>query len=342
MTLAPPAADPAAWERVTDPDGAFTVFVPRGWTHRAWLQYNGAHPHGLVTATDGRTSLFLSDPRLPMFVAPGGFPSPGAVVRPYTSVEHFLPEYVQGRFGALPGFRIVGMRPEPDLFQLVGEGLSRAGATQLWVTAGRLGFEHDGGRAVVIASCASLGGVWFADVHGVHTDGDPDAWVPALIGMLATRAATPETHRRQMQERAASAAQHAATMASLSQSAAFLRQSHASSMAAIDQSARAHHQRMDDLHASHDAANAAWSAQQARYDAPAPPEDEGHRRFLNLIAGERTVVDPDGHPRQVEDGYDRYFRRRSDDAVIGVRGDRDLSGLPGIDPADFDELRVRR
>lgn len=349
----PPSLDPDAWETVLDPvEQAFTVSMPRGWQNRAWLRRNGAMVREIATSTSpgGGTALFMGDPTLPMFCDPSVMmPLPGSVVRPYQSVEHVLPGYVQGRFGSSPGFRILGMAPFPELFHLLGERARRAGAAQVWITAGRLRFEYQEGgatvNAVLVAACVSFAPVWVIEVGGVCTDGDPDAYLPALLGLYATRAPTPAMHQRQMEERARSAANHQAVMAQLDQNAAMLRSNHASNMATLQGMAASHQAHMGSLHAAHDAQLAGWQATQAQNDgahaAAMRAEDTGHRRFLNAIAEERTVVDPDGHTHQVADGFDRYFRRRSDGAWIGTRGDRDLSGLPGVDPSQFDEARIK-
>src|SRR5262245_4112217 len=94
--LGTPQSDPQRGEVVLDPvEQAFTLSMPRGWQNRAWLKRNGAAAHSLATATspDGRTAFFSGDPTLPLFVEPGAAPfgvAPGAVVRPGTSIEHFL------------------------------------------------------------------------------------------------------------------------------------------------------------------------------------------------------------------------------------------------------------
>lgn len=69
--------------------------------------------------------------------------------------------------------------------------------------------------------------------------------------------------------------------------------------------------------------------------------DDPHRRFLNMIAEERTVVDAEGQTHQIAAGYDRYFRRRSDGMWIGTHGDRDLRGVSGINPDDFEEMKIK-
>jgi hypothetical protein len=102
---------------------------------------------------------------------------------------------------------------------------------------------------------------------------------------------------------------------------------------------------MASLHASHEAHNAAWQSQQAAQDAAHHAQvhssDDAHRRFLNAITEERTVIDSEGNTHQVADGYDRYFRRRSDGAWIGTRDQRDLRDVPGVNPDDYEEAKIK-
>ncbi|WP_224250168.1 hypothetical protein [Hyalangium gracile] len=355
--LPPPSVAPNEWEIIVDASQAFTLSMPRGWRNRAWLHQGGPIPHQLATAQSpgGETALFLGDPTIPQFIDPSGVtmfgPPPGMVVQPYTSIEHFLPGYAQHRFGGLPGFRPGAMVPSPELFRLASESAQRAGAAQAWITAGRLSFSFDEGprrvQALVFGVCTGVAPLWFAEVHGVSTVGNPEDFAPALLEMVASRRATPAMQQRQMQERARSAAQHQANMALIEQGTANLRANHQQNMANLRGMAASHQAHMASLHASHDAHNAAWQSQQAAQSAAhqsymqASASDDSHRRFVNAIAEERTVVDGAGNTYQVADGYDRYFRRRSDGAWIGTRDHRDLSGIPGVNPDDYDEVKIK-
>ena len=53
------------------------------------------------------------------------------------------------------------------------------------------------------------------------------------------------------------------------------------------------------------------------------------------------MVDGEGNTHQVADGYDRYFRRRSDGAWIGTRDHRDLHDIPGVNPSDYEEVKIK-
>src|SRR5687767_11800524 len=138
--LPPPSVDPSAWEDVTDPEGCFTLAMPRGWQNRSWLHRGSQIPHSLATSTSpgGEAAIFFGDSTIPRFVEPAAIvfaPPPGLVPRPYTPIEHFLPGYVQQRFGRLAGFRPARMAPLPELFNLVVRKARSAGAVQLWCTA---------------------------------------------------------------------------------------------------------------------------------------------------------------------------------------------------------------
>ncbi|MDY7233147.1 hypothetical protein [Hyalangium rubrum] len=352
--LPPPSAAPQAWEMITDAEQVFTLAMPRGWRNRAWVQRNGPIPHQLATteSPDGETALFLGDPTIPQFCEPSAAMfglQPGTVVQPYTSIEHFLPSYAQHRFGGLPGFRLGAMAPSPELFQWTGQALQRAGATQMWITSGRLSFAFDEGprrvQALLFGSSVSLRPIWMVHVYGITTVGDPEAFAPALLEMLTSLRTNPAILERQQQERARSAAQHQATMAMINQGTAILQANHQQNMATLRGMAANHQAHMASLHESHAAHNAAWQSQQASqaaaHHAQMHTSDDSHRRFLNAISEERTVIDGEGNSHQVADGYDRYFRRRSDGSWIGTRDHRDLRDIPGVNPNDYEEVKIK-
>lgn len=353
--LLPPSAAPDAWETVPDAEQNFTVSVPRGWRSRAWVQSNGSIPVQLVKteSPDGATSLFLSDPTIPQFLEPAAVvfsPPPGVAIRPYISIEHFLPFYAQQRFGGLPGFKMGSMAPSPELFQLLQQSAQRMGA-QVGITAGRFTFSFDEGprrvQVLLLGACTTFGPNWFADVSGVSTVGQAEAFAPALLGMLASRKTNPAIIQRMQEERARSAAQHQANMALINQNTAFLQSQHQQNMATLRGMAASHQAHMASLHASHDAHNAAWQSQQSAQSAAhsaymhSHSSDDSHRRSINAITEERTVMDREGNTYQVADGHDRYFRRRSDGAWIGTPAHRDLRDIPGVNPDDYEEVKIK-
>src|SRR5689334_21768594 len=127
-------------------------------------------------------------------------------------------------------------------------------------------------------------------------------------------------------------------------------------MAWIQQSAHSHQARMDAIHAAGEAQLQGWYAQQAAGDAthqrfmntlreqsPTFPgaggsggdAEFGHRRFLNSITEQETVVGPDGTTYQVEAGYERYYRHRHDNTYVGADRNterEDLRARFGLNP----------
>lgn len=348
--------DAGAWVSVLDEaEQSFTIDLPAGWRNRAWLVRRGRAVTPMATATrpDGGLALFTGDPSLPTFIEPGAALWPTEhVVQPPTSVEHLAPVWAQRRFGGLPGFAIRGMAPFPPLLRALEARMARAGGALTWATAGRLAlsFDDPAGRvdAVALVATYGLAPLWFAEVHGVTASGDPEAGVAMLLHVVDSQRATPAASQRAAQERAASAAAHRATMAMIDQNTAILQANHRQNMANLQASAAAHQAHMASIHAAHDAAHEAWRDRQASDAAQHASavhrvrDDEGHRRFLNAIAEESTVVDARGDVHQVPAGYDRYFYRASDGTFIGTRSHEDLRGRPGIDPSQFEEVAIKR
>ena len=355
---------PTEWDTITDPTQTFTAAVPRGWQHQVTMVPTPATKHTLVSATSpgGDTRLHTGDPDMPMFIEPqavvAGVP-PGLVARPGTPATQLLPEWVRYRYGRAPGFRTGSVAEFAPVLEPVLESVRRAGAQLAWATSARLDFEFgDGGRvlrAVLLMATFSYGPVWVAYVHGVTTAEDPEPFVPSLLHMVGSVRPTDAEHQRQVQQRMASAAQHQMTMANIAANTAMMQSHHAQSMAGLDASARAHQERMASLHASQDAHNAAYEAQQAGIDAQhaayvagvqpgsADPGQGGTpaQDFINMIREERTVIDSEGYAHQVEAGYDRYFYRRHDGTWIGLQQHQELSDVPGVDPNDYEEVRIQ-
>ena len=147
---------------------------------------HGSIPYQLATSEgpDQGTSLFVSDATLPQFMEPSAVvfsPPPGVVVRPYTSIEHFLPFYAQQRFGGLP--ELPAWRDGPVARAVpadgsVGSAHGRAGAES--PRCARFSFSFDEGprrvQVLLFGSCTTFGPIWFADVHGISTVGAPEAF----------------------------------------------------------------------------------------------------------------------------------------------------------------------
>ena len=109
------------WQRLVDSvEGAFSLEVPAGWQGDVRTLRVGQLTRRAVRAVspDGSVRLSLHDPDLPAFYEPssGMFVTPGVhQLMPFVPAETFLPQYLQQRFGAAPGFTIGAVVDEPDL-----------------------------------------------------------------------------------------------------------------------------------------------------------------------------------------------------------------------------------
>lgn len=358
---------------LTDPvEGAFAVQLPRGWQNEARsLRPYGVH-RTLVTSRspDGGTFLFFGDPQLPSFSEPSPMLFPGhpmanlnplAQVHPFVPAEPFFRGYLQERYGRAPGFRLLSVAPCPALEQDVLRSAARYGIPAR-PTAVSFSFEFmDGPRRVrgrLHGTTFTSGPTWIPGVFGALTteDMDPARWDDLLFGISRSQQTDPRWRQQQDQLHGQRMAQinqdHARAMAQL-------QQQHQANMGWIQASAQAHQARMDDLHAAADARLEGWRAQQAAGDglhqaymdglrgpAPAAPAaDPGHERFLNYIKAEETVVDSEGVAHQVEAGHERYYRSRRDGSFIGAGATlerEDLRARFGVNPDDYEEVRVRR
>lgn len=359
-------ADPRNWERVTDPSGSFTALLPRGWNHETRLVQGQSGPlsHVATSSPDDRVRFLAADTSLPsMFIVPGPFalPMPGAQLRPPTPAEQFAEAYVRERLG--PQARVHAVRHSPGLLHTLQERIRTSGLALSWGTAAELVAESGSGSGALAAlvTCAGTEQAWFAQVSTV-TAPDPalaEALLPALARLVGEVDATPKEKQRQQQEQAMRNQQHRATMDRIQANTAMMTQQHQQNLANIQASGMAHQARMADLQASHDARFAGWQEQQAssdraragylgalRQDSPAlgssdPGGRDQHLDFLNMITEQRTVVDHHGHEHQVEAGHDRYYYREYDNSWIALDQHQDIHDVPGINPDDYREARIR-
>lgn len=326
---------------MTDPvENAFSVRMPKGWKNQAYSvrTYDIHRAVGTSLSPDGDTLIFFGDPKMPGFSEPNELlqeNSPFANLNPLFKVRRFVPaeqfftEYVRKRYGSLPGFRITATEPDnPGLERLAREAAQRGGFDpKVTTTLIRFEYAEDGKpmRALVNGATLSIGTVWVADVSGISTSGDrdPAAYNDLLFRVGGSFRTDPEWKARQQ-------ALHEERMAQL-------RRNHDSNMAWIRASSERHQARMKALHAQADAGMQRWYQQQASSDA-------SHRRFLNYITDEETVVGSGGRTFQVPTGHDRYYLNKQDNTYVGADSttDRDDLRKRGLNPDDYEEFRVRR
>ncbi len=340
------------WQSVTDAnEGSFVVDLPTGWSHDVRLLRVGPAQRRVVRAVspDGSLRLSLHDPDLPDFYEPasGMFPQPGVhQLAQYVGAEVFLPQYLNQRFGAAPGFRLGPVSAEAELAEATVQR-GAAGGIQLRCQAAsaRFGFT-DQGRAVdalAIVSTTSFGIGWVADACALFaTGGEPDRAL--LMHAIHSERTNPQWQAMQNQLFANQQAINA------QESAMWMNQSQA-----------LHRQRMGDIAAA-GAANtaihndrvamgeASTTAYLNRLNTPmptgfpdAPGLDQQHS-FINAIREEETLRTASGEDIQVDAGADRYFVDEHNRRWVGAQGNVDANDFraAGLNPDDYQEGQIRR
>ncbi len=343
------AMNVSEWETKTDPtEGAFTIEMPKGWRNDAYLKRKGIITVNIATAEspDGAAALFYNDPKMPSFVEPNAavpqnYSDPNVKVQPYQAAEQFLPGYLKNRFGKLPGFKITGVSPEPELVARNRESAQKAGANLSQLHSARVDFEFTQGggkprRGAVYGTTWGMGGmIWGASVAGIVSTGDPLGHKETLFHLIWSQKALPEWKEKERVAAADRQRQHEYVMAQIAAGTEQLRVNHASNMANLNGMAVRHQARMDAIHAAGDASTAAYNARDAA-------SDNNQRGFLNYINDEHTVAGSSGRTFQVDNQYDRYYLSKTDNSYIGVKGGTTLNDLPGVNPGDYEEGSVLR
>ena len=367
----PPAArsaaealgDLSAWQQVTDDTQTFLISLPVGWRSRAWVEPTPAmsYPMAQTTSPDGGTTMFSGDSGIPMFLDPSTsmFAPPGMALRPPTPAVNFLPEWVQFRYGSRPGFRQLDVREDPYLRDVAAQTVQRLGSPLTWIHAARLTATYQGEdgrpvRAVFLATTRGVGPGWIAQVYGVTSVEDPEAYLPAVLKLVATAQATTAQALRNQQEQARIAASHASVMQSIDATTRANERAHQERMAGIEQQGREFQNRMAEQRGTNEAAAASWHAQQAGSDAaheqylgglrtgavtPDAAGGDQQQGFVNAIREETTVLDAQGYAHQVEAGSDRYYHHEATNTWVGLEEHQDIVEVTGSD--DFQEGKIQ-
>lgn len=359
-----------AWQTMVDEAGLFTVALPGGWANRAWCEAGPSSRAQLVTSTspDQTVTLRSGDATLPTFIEPMAAlfsMQPGAVARGKTSAEQFGTQWLGQAFGSRPGFRVLGYQDSPDLTQAVYLMVQRAGGQASWNSAGLVEFEYDDGpgaskvSGVLAVATTGIGFLWIPQVHVVtKRGGSARQWIPVLLTMVGSLAPTSAAQAGQAQARAATDAQHQATMANLQANTQAMTAAHNQRMQDIQTSGMAHQARMADMQQTWDMQNDAWRAQQQSQSAQhsqfmntmrqgpvgAPGmggQDVQHDQFLNMIREEHTVVDGQGYEHQVAEGADRYYYNQHTEQWIGLQEHHDIADYTER-PDDWQEGTITR
>lgn len=322
---------------LTDPaEASFTVEMPKGWLNQAYLRR--VHDQVRVVATslspDNNTLIYFGDPNLPGYFEPSsGIPSfnPMIKIQAFVPADTYFPNYVKRKFGKLPDFKITRIDPNPEIENIIREKLSKPDMQamgQFNVTATKIAFSYtENGkpmRGVLNGATLGNGSFWFPDVSGISSTGDPDMYLAMLYAMARSHKTT-EAWKQKEKEK------HERIMAEL-------RQNHAENMARYRAMNQAHEMRMQAIQAAGDASMQRWYAQQAQ-------SDSNHRRFLNYINDEHTVVSSSGKAFQVDNAYERYYVNKHNNTYIGTKSTTDLDALrreAGVNPDDYEEVKIKR
>lgn len=341
------------WTPVVDSaEGAFSVELPTGWQADVRTLRVGQLTLRAVRAVspDGATRLSLHDPDLPAFYEPssGMIPTPGIhQLMPFVPARQFLPQYLQQRFGAAPGF---GLEPVVDEPALVRDTVQRAAERgfQVRPTAASAEFSFtDQGHpvaALMMCSTTSFGPTWAADVLAVFAVGGsrPDR------GLLLHAIQSERTNAQwQAGENQLFANQQAINQQQSNAWMATMRAGHNQRMGDIAAAGAAntaiHEQRV----AMGEASTAAYLNQlnQPFQGATGGGEalDQQHAT-INTIREEETVRTASGEDVQVAAGSDRYFVDENHRTWVGAQGNVQANDFTraGLNPDDYQEGQMRR
>lgn len=328
---------------MNDPvENAFTVNVPEGWDSVAYSSGDLNFSRNMVSSVspDGKTVIFVGDPKLPMYWSPEWVnPQFQTVVdvieywetKAYEPAETYLPDYVTRKFGELPGFEITSVAPEPDLLADMEQGFASTGSP-FSVSTAEVRFEYEASgtpiHATVVGWSMNGGQSWMSDVYGLATDRDIEQYRPMLIDMVKSIRTTPEYSAR-------SRANHEQSMAQIQAFGEELTRQHNANMAWIQQSAAAHQARMEAIWAQGDAS-------MQNYYNRMDSMDHTQRDFLNYINEEETVSGGSTGTRQVATGATNYWVNKNDGTYVGGDinfGDAQLRQM-GLNPNDYEQVTV--
>jgi hypothetical protein len=333
------ASEVGSMVTITDPtEDAFTVEMPEGWKNQAFLvrAYDQHRSVGTSLSPDDQTLLFFGDPKLPIYLEPSKINpvlrkwehlQPLIKYQSYVEAAPYFTKYIKKKYGNLPDFRLVSTDSSPAFRQMVERKLKRDWNGPLHLTAVRVSFTYtDNGklmRAHIHGLTASIGNAWQADLCGVSTSGDPSQYDDLLFRIA-------ESHRQKPEWQAKEAERNRRMIAKL-------KEDHANNMATLRAMGERHQARMSALHAQADASMQNWYQQQAQ-------SDSSHRRFLNYITEENTVVSSSGKTYQVNNQYQRYYINKNDGTYIGTNAfteQNELGRIPNVNPNDYEEAKIK-
>lgn len=329
---------------IRDPvENCFTVKVPKGWQNAAYSSRSYDIHREVVNCVspNNDTVLFLGDPKIPQYWDPKqahavtyqfAKVNPMMEIEAFQPADQFFPEYVKKKFGKLDGFAMGAVEQSEVVTNELHQAFAKHGlqAKGFAVTVD-FTYEENGQprSAMVVGATIDCGAFWIADVWGISTAGKAEDYFDMLLAMARSKKTNPEWTAKQNQL-------HEERMAQMRAHQEMMNARHAQNMSWIQRSAQAHQQRMQAIWAANDASMQSYWERSAASDV-------SHRRFLNYINDESTVVDSSGQTRQVDNSYQRYFVNKNDNSYLGgdIRFDADAIRRMGKNPDDYEEVKVR-
>jgi hypothetical protein len=330
--------------------------MPKGWHNEVYLHkpYGLNRPLANTSSPDKEISIYLSDADLPLFLPPDSMANPSNQwlvsmnpmyrVSAFVPAEFFFRDYLQYKFGNLPGFRITRIGACPAYHQHLVESARQHGANVYTTTVG-IWFEYQVNgqwmHCYINASTVATASLWIADLYAVYTKGQhPEQYTSIALQMLSSLRNTPQWQQRQR-------AMHQQQMAGMYMSEQTLRSNHQQNMANLQMQQESHQQRMQTMQEGYRASSQQWTESQLRQEHAykAGSSDYTHEQFINTILEEHTVIDGQGNTFQVDNKHERYFVNKADGTYIGtdkVTELSDLARITGIDIRNFEEVKIIR
>ncbi|MEM7657011.1 MAG: hypothetical protein AAF399_12835 [Bacteroidota bacterium] len=300
-----------SFQTYADPnENAFQVQFPEGWQSQVRLMRPGGQIRscGFSMSPDGTTRLFFGDPSIPTFFEPNpamgmfagtNLGNPMTVVRPVSSIQAFLPDYVQRVYGQSADFQITAQRPNPAYAQLQAEKARQMGL-QPHMEAVDVEFQFDDQGKQVKGKIQGLmfrvNGVWGVDVNGYLTQGSEATADQFLQHMVQSYQSNPQW---QAQERARN-----------QQAMAQSQYNHQQRMNAMQQNFQAHQNMMQQRYDAADARNQQWRQNQEL-------SSQSTERFIDAI-WDQQVISHGSQSAKVDAGYNYYYVNPNTNEYIGT------------------------
>ena len=297
--------------RYFDPkENAFSIAMPMGWNSQVSMErpYGIIRSCGVSVSPDQRTSIFFGDPTLPMFQMPNpmmflfrGMNTGNTLkqIEHFIPAQHFMPRYVQMRYGYLPGFRILGVQESPFMRQLTIRKMREEGFNFQVTDASVLFTFEENGQTVygkINGATVNMELAWAVDVNGLITMDDPNQIEPLLNQMVSSHQTNPAWQQRESMR----------NQQVLNQ----MNHDHQMRMQQMQQQFQSHQNMMQQMYNSADAQNQQWRDQQQI-------NDQRHEQFIDYIRDETTITN--GHQTaKVEAGYNSYYVNQTTGEYIGV------------------------